>query len=65
LVRRLTTRGFDRPLGLVSLPLAAASTNVSHHVWKSSGGNGAAGGELAADQCQAVFEAERIRCLLA
>ena len=60
-VRRFTTRGLERPLGLVSMPLAASLINANHHSWKCSGGNGTAGGKFAAEERQAVFEAEHIR----
>ena len=37
-VRRFTTRGLDRPLGLVRPPVAASLINALHHFWNCSGG---------------------------
>ena len=38
----------------------AAGGSTNHHFWKCSGGNGAAVGQFAADERQAVFETEHI-----
>ena len=60
LVRRLANCGLDRPLGLVSVPDAVASSNFCHHFGNCSGGKGAAGGEFATHEGKRMFEAQSI-----
>ena len=56
--RRLTTRGFVLPLGLVWVARAISMTTSAHQHSNRSGGNGAVSGELSAHRVDRLLEAQ-------